>query len=124
MEGSKVSVHSREGCVMKCGGKCLNSSGHLPFARSPAKPVLTFAYTYYSSARYILSKETHCISQRNDTFYAQVPKLTTMHCKFSRVEGHHTKYCCYVMLDRIGHVAAEHAFGTPRLRCAQHSRVP
>ena len=67
-DGSTVSVNSREGCVTKCGANLLNSSGRLTFARSPAKPVLTFVYTYYSSTRYILSKETHRISQRNDTF--------------------------------------------------------
>ncbi len=67
--------------------------------------MFTFVYTHYSSARYILSKETHRISQRNDTFNAQFPKLTSICCKFSCVEEHVTKYCCYVMLDRIGHVA-------------------
>ncbi len=59
----------------------------------------------YSSTRYILSNETHLISQRNDTFNTQFRKLTTIRCKFSCVEGHVTKYCCYVMLDTIGHVA-------------------
>ncbi len=94
--------------------KVLNSSGHVPFARSPsqsqntAKPVLVFIYTYCSSARYILSKGTHRISRRNDTFHTQFPKLTSICCKFSCVEEHVTKYheyCYYVMLDRIGHAA-------------------
>ncbi len=38
MDGSTVSVNSREGCVMKCGAKFLNSCGCLPFARSTDKP--------------------------------------------------------------------------------------
>ena len=97
--------NSREGCVTKCEAKCLNSSGRLSFPRSPAKPVLTFVYTYYSSARYILSKETPHISQRNDTFNSQFPKLISIRCRIWRAEEHVTKYCCYVMLDRIGHVA-------------------
>ncbi len=104
-DGSTVSVNSREGCVTKCGAKFLNSSGHLPFARSPVKHVLTFVYTYYSSQRYILPKETCHISQRKDTFNTQFPKLTSICCKFLHVEGHMTKYCCYVMLERIGHAA-------------------
>ncbi len=81
-----------------------------PFARSPAKPVLTFVYTstYHSSTRYLLSKETHRISQRNDTFTTHFPKLTTIRCKVSCVEGQVTKYCCYVMLDTIGHVVKYH----------------
>ena len=83
----------------------LNSSGRLTFARSSAKPVPTFVYTCYSSTRYILSKEIHRIPQRNDTFNTQFPNLTTIHCKVSCFEGHVTKYCCYVMLDTIGHVA-------------------
>ncbi len=62
-------------------------------------------YTYYCSTRYILSKETHRISQINDPFNTQFPKLSIIHCKFSCVEGHVTKYYCYVMLDTIGHVA-------------------
>ncbi len=72
-DGSTVSVNSREGCVTKCGTTLLNSSGRLPFARSPAKTVLTFVYTYHSSTRYILSKETHRFSQRNGTFNTQFP---------------------------------------------------
>ncbi len=67
--------------------------------------MLTFVYTNYSFARYILSKVTHRISQRNDTFKTQFPKLTSIRCKFSHVEAHVTKYCCYVMLDMIGHAA-------------------
>ena len=96
---------NREGYVTKCGANFLNSSERLSIERSPAKPMLTFVYTHYSSARYILPKETHRISQKNDTFRpnAQFPELTSIRCKFSRVEEHVTKYC-YVMLDRIGHV--------------------
>ena len=125
MEGSTVSVHSREGCVMKCGAKCLNSSGCLPYSQE-AQPNLCVLLYIHTTLQQDISypKKTHCISQRNDTFYAQFPKLTTIRCKFSSVEGHHTKYCCYVTFNRIGHVAAKPAFGTPRLRCAQHSRVP
>ncbi len=40
--------NSREGCVTKCKAKILNSSGRLPFLRSPVKPVLTFVYAYYT----------------------------------------------------------------------------
>ena len=47
-DGSTVSVNSREGCVTNRGANCLNSSGRQPFARSPAKPVVTFVYTDYS----------------------------------------------------------------------------
>ncbi len=127
-DGSTVSVNSGEGCVTKCGANFLNSSGRLTFARSPAKPVLTFVYTYYSSTRYILSKETHRISQRNDTFNTQFPKLTTIRCKFSCVEGHVTKYCYYVMFDTIGHVAKippnMHSGLLNCFRHVQYSKVP
>ena len=54
-DGSTVLVNSREGCVTKCRAKFLNSSDRLPFERSPTKPVLTFAYTYYSLWRHILN---------------------------------------------------------------------
>ena len=63
--------YSREGCVTKCGAKFLNCSVRLSFARSRATPVLTFVCTYYSSAKCILSKETHHISQRSDPFNTQ-----------------------------------------------------
>ncbi len=125
-DGATVSVISREGCVTKCVAKFLNRSDRLSFARSPAKPMLTFVYTHYthySSARYILPKETHRISQKNDTFNTQFPKLTFIRCKFSRVEAHVIKYCCYVMLGMIGHTA-EYAFGTPRLFSPCSPRVP
>ncbi len=102
-----------EGCVTKSEAKCLNSSGRLSFPRSPAKPVLTFDYTYYSSARCILSKETPRISQRNDTLTHNFQKLTSICCKFSRAEEHVSKYC-YVMLDMLQNTA-KHAFGNPRL---------
>ncbi len=46
IDGSTESVNSREGCVTKCGANFLSSSGRLAFARSPAKLVLTFVYTY------------------------------------------------------------------------------
>ena len=118
-DGSTVSVNSREGCVTKCRAKFLNSSDRLSFARSPAKPLLTFVYTHYSSARYTwytLSKETHRISQRYDTFNTQFPKLTSIRCKFLRVEAHMTKHCCYVMMDMIGHAAKYRAaFSTATL---------
>ncbi len=83
-DGSTVSVNSREGCVTKCGANFLNNFGHLIFARSPAKPVLTFLYTCYSLWRHILANWTHRISRRNYTFYAQFPKLTTIRCKRHR----------------------------------------
>ncbi len=81
----------------------------------------------YSSA---LFKETHRMSQRNDTFNAQFPKLTSIPYKFSHVEGHVTKYCCYVMLDRIVPVAKYSRTcirESGQLDCFRHgqrSRVP
>ncbi len=94
------------------------------FSSSPAKPVLTFVYTcYYSSARYILSKETHKISPRNDTFKAQFQKLISI----SVANSHVTKYCCMWSGD-VGQdwsftkIQANNHSGL--LDCAQHSRVP
>ncbi len=95
--------NNREGCVTKCGASFLNSSSRLTFARSPAKPVLTFVYTSATLQQDISypKKLTVFHVQRNTQF----PKLTTIRCKVSCVEGYVTKYCCYVMLDMIGHVA-------------------
>ena len=44
--------------------------------RSPAKPVLTFIYTYYFLSRHISINWTHYILQWNHTVNAQYPKLT------------------------------------------------
>ena len=68
---------------------------------APAKPMFNFFYTYYSSATYILSKQTHRISRRKATFNVQFPKLTSIRCKMSRVEGHVAKYCRDVTLAMI-----------------------
>ncbi len=43
--------------------------------------LFNFIYTYYSSATYILSKQTHRISWRKATFNAQFLKLTSIRCK-------------------------------------------
>ncbi len=111
-DGSTVYANSREGCVTKCGANFLTALlWQSAIRKKPSQTCAHFCLYIYSSGRYILSKETHRVLQRSDTFNTQFPKLTTICGKFSCFEGDVTKYCGYtsrvihVMLDTIGHVA-------------------
>ena len=99
-DGSAVSVIVVKD-VTKCWAKFLNRSEGLTYARSPSKPVLIFFFCLYI----LLFSKINLTSQRNYTFNTQFLKLISICCKFSPFEEHVTKYCCYVMQDRIGHVA-------------------